>query len=247
MLLVSWNVNGVRACLGKGLDKFFDSIKPDIFCMQEIKARQEQVNWDPLEYHTYWHSAQKAGYSGTAVFSKEKALNVMYDMEGHNGEGRILTLEYPDFYLVNTYTPNSQHELLRLDFRMEWQDYFVSHLKMLDAQKPVVICGDLNVAHQEIDIKNAKSNHNNPGFTDKERQKMSELLEAGFSDTYRERYPDKHDAYTWWSYMPGVRERNVGWRIDYFLTSKRLMPTVKDALIYADIYGSDHCPVGLVL
>jgi len=247
MKLVSWNVNGLRACIKKGFLEYFNKIDADIFCIQETKLQQGQIDLTLEGYHQYWNYAVKKGYSGTAVFTKDKPLSVKYDLgiEEHDQEGRVITLEYGDFYLVNVYTPNSQKELARLDYRMKWQDDFKSFLKELDSKKPVILCGDLNVAHKEIDIKNPESNRRNAGFTDEERQKMTELLEAGFIDTFRYFYPDKKDAYTWWSYMRNSRERNIGWRIDYFLVSERLKDRLKDAQIHSEVMGSDHCPVML--
>lgn len=249
MKFVSWNVNGLRACLGKGFGDAMKALDADVFCLQETKMEKGQAELDLDGYHEYWNSAQKKGYSGTAVFTKKLPLSVSYGMgiEEHDNEGRIITLEFETFYFVCVYTPNSQRELVRLPYRMRWEDDFRAFLLALDKKKAVVVCGDLNVAHEEIDIKNAKSNRKNAGFTDEERAKMSILLSSGFSDTFRKLNPDKNDAYSWWSYMPGVREKNVGWRIDYFLVSDRLMPAVQDAAIYADIYGSDHCPVGITL
>lgn len=249
MRLISWNVNGLRACLNKGFSDAFKSLDADVFCLQETKMEKGQAELDLEGYHEYWNSAVKKGYSGTAVFSRTPPLSVSYgmDIEEHDNEGRIITLEFDAFYLVCVYTPNSQRELVRLPYRMRWEDDFREFLLQLDKKKPVVVCGDLNVAHTEIDIKNAKSNRRNAGFTDEEREKMTVLLGSGFADTFRQLNPDKRDAYTWWSYMPGVREKNVGWRIDYFVVSDRLMTTVSNAEIYADIYGSDHCPVGLEL
>jgi len=247
MKLVSWNVNGLRACIKKGFLEYFNKIDADIFCIQETKLQQGQIDLTLEGYHQYWNYAVKKGYSGTAVFTKDKPLSVKYDLgiEEHDQEGRVITLEYGDFYLVNVYTPNSQKELARLDYRMKWQDDFKFFLKELDSKKPVILCGDLNVAHKEIDIKNPESNRRNAGFTDEERQKMTELLEAGFIDTFRYFYPDKKDAYTWWSYMRNSRERNIGWRIDYFLVSERLKDRLKDAQIHSEVMGSDHCPVML--
>lgn len=249
MKFVSWNVNGLRACLGKGFGDAMKSLDADIFCLQETKMEKGQAELDLDVYHEYWNSALKKGYSGTAVFTRIPPLSVSYGMgiDEHDNEGRIITLEFESFYLVCVYTPNSQRELVRLPYRMRWEEDFRAFLLALDKKKAVIVCGDLNVAHEEIDIKNAKSNRKNAGFTDEEREKMSILLKSGFSDTFRKLFPDKHDAYTWWSYMPGVREKNVGWRIDYFLVSDRLIPSIQDAAIYADIYGSDHCPVGLTL
>ncbi|MGI6091806.1 MAG: exodeoxyribonuclease III [Veillonellaceae bacterium] len=247
MKLISWNVNGLRACLNKGFNDFFASADADIFCIQETKMQQEQspVCWPG--YQEYWNSAIKKGYSGTAVFTKLTPLAVSYGMniEEHDQEGRLITLEFNDFFLVNVYTPNSQRGLMRLEYRMKWEDAFKAHLKQLDQTKPVIVCGDINVAHQEIDIKNPKTNRKSAGFSDEERNKMTELLAAGFTDTFRYLYPDKTDAYTWWSYMMNARARNIGWRIDYFLVSERLNNRIREALIYDQIMGSDHCPVGL--
>ena len=249
MKLASWNVNGLRACLKKGFLDAFKQIDADVVCLQETKMQQGQAEIDLSGYREYWNSADKKGYSGTVVFSRAEPLCVSYDMgvDEHDHEGRIIRLEFDDFFLVNVYVPNSQRELLRLPYRMQWEDDFRDYVCRLDSKKPVIICGDLNCAHQEIDIKNAKSNTRNAGFTQEERDKLTLLLEAGFTDFYRNLYPDKHDAYTWWSLMSGVRERNVGWRIDYFLGSDRLREKVSDAVIYSDIYGSDHCPVGLLM
>ena len=249
MKLASWNVNGLRACLKKGFAESFAQIGADVFCLQETKMEQGQAELDLGGYQEYWLSAAKKGYSGTAVFTKPTPLSVDFGMgiEEHDSEGRIIRLEYDGFFLVNVYVPNSRRELMRLPYRMRWEDDFRSFVCGLDKIKPVIICGDLNCAHQEIDIKNAKSNVRNAGFTKEERDKMTQLLDAGFTDFFRRRYPDKHDAYTWWSYMGGARERNAGWRIDYFLGSDRLAERVYDALIYPGIYGSDHCPVGLVI
>jgi exodeoxyribonuclease-3 len=249
MRLISWNVNGLRACLGKGFYESFAALDADIFCVQETKMQQGQVEIDLAGYEEYWNNAEKKGYSGTAVFTREKPLSVTrgIGITEHDGEGRVLTLESGAFYLVNCYTPNSRRELLRLPYRMEWEEAFRAYLKGLDEQKPVILCGDLNVAHEEIDIKNAKSNRRNAGFTDEERGKMTLLLQNGFADTFRELNPEKADAYTWWSYMGNARARNIGWRIDYFIVSRRLMPQIKDAMIYPEILGSDHCPVGVQL
>jgi len=247
MRLASWNVNGLRACLKKGFLDSLARIDADVFCLQEIKMQRGEAEIDLNGYQEYWYSADKKGYSGTAVFSKPVPLDVSYGMgiDEHDHEGRIIRLEYESFHLVNVYVPNSQNELARLDYRMRWEDDFRAFVCGLEKTKPVIICGDLNCAHQEIDIKNAKSNMRNAGFTWEERNKMTELLDAGFTDFYRRLYPDKHDAYTWWSYRAGARERNIGWRIDYFLGSDRLRENVSDAVIYADVFGSDHCPVGL--
>ena len=247
MKLISWNVNGLRACVGKGFLEYFESVDAAIFCVQEIKLQEGQIDLQLDGYHQYWNYALKKGYSGTAVFTKEKPLTVKYgvgDLETE-GEGRILTLEFPQFYLVNVYTPNAQRDLARLPLRLQWEDDMRAHLKKLDEVKPVILCGDLNVAHQEIDIRNVKSNIGNSGFTDEERGKMTALLAEGFIDTFRYIHPDKADAYTWWSYMNKVRERNIGWRIDYFISSNRLGPTLKNADIHSDILGSDHCPIVL--
>ncbi|MBC8014287.1 MAG: exodeoxyribonuclease III [Sporomusaceae bacterium] len=247
MKLISWNVNGLRACLTKGFEDFFNTIEADIFCVQETKMHPDQAELNLPGYEKYWNSAIKKGYSGTAIFTRIKPLSVTYGMniEEHDQEGRIITLEFDDFFLVNVYTPNSKRELLRLDYRMKWEDDFRAYLKQLDQSKPVIICGDINVAHEEIDIKNPSTNRRSAGFTDEERGKLTTLLQSGFTDTYRYLYPDKTDAYTWWSYMMSARSRNVGWRIDYFLLSNRLQEFVKDAAIYPEILGSDHCPIGL--
>ena len=249
MKLISWNVNGLRACMNKGFQDFLAKSEADIFCVQETKMQRGQAEFDFSGYEEYWNSAIKKGYAGTAIFTKIKPLSVSYDMgiEEHDQEGRIITAEFADFYLVNVYTPNSQRELARLDYRMQWEDAFRSYVKMLDEKKPVIICGDLNVAHKEIDLKNHKTNHRNAGFTDEERAKMTELLDEGFLDSFRYLYPDKEGIYTWWSYMFKAREKNAGWRIDYFVVSKRLAEKIADSLIYTDVMGSDHCPVGLIL
>jgi len=249
MKLMSWNVNGLRANLSKGFMDSFTSINADVFALQETKMEQGQAEIDLSGYHEYWNSADKKGYSGTAVFSKILPKSVSYGMgiEKHDHEGRIINLEFEDFYFVNVYVPNAQRELTRLNYRMEWEDDFRRYVSNLDTVKPVIICGDLNVAHKEIDIKNPRSNEHNAGFTQEERGKMTELLSAGFTDFFRYRNPDLRDAYTWWSYMGGARERNVGWRIDYFLGSNRLTSKVRDAFILPEIYGSDHCPVGVVI
>ena len=248
MKLISWNVNGFRSVLTKGFAEFFDRADADVFCIQETKMQPGQAEFERAGYDAYFSSAEKKGYSGTAVFTRVKPLSVSYGIDGkYNDEGRVITLEFEDFRLVNSYTPNAQRELTRLDYRMIYEDDLRAYLLELDKTKPVVLCGDLNVAHEEIDLKNAKSNIGNAGFTYEERGKMTELLAAGFTDTYRCLNPDKTDAYTWWSYMFKSRERNTGWRIDYFITSNRLFPRVSDAMIYADVTGSDHCPVGLVL
>ena len=248
--LISWNVNGFRSVLGKGFADFFAAENADIFSIQETKMQPGQADFEPEGYFAYYSSAVKKGYSGTAVFTKEEPDNVFYGIgeEGkYNDEGRLITLEYPGFYLVNSYTPNAQRELTRLDYRMVFEDDMRGYLSGLSEKKPVVLCGDLNVAHNEIDLKNPKTNVGNAGFTNEERGKMTELLAAGFTDTFRYLYPDRTGAYSWWSYMFKSRERNTGWRIDYFIVSDSIRGSVKDALIYADIMGSDHCPVGLLL
>lgn len=249
MKLISWNVNGLRACVGKGFLEYFKEIDADIFCIQETKLQEGQINLDLEGYHQYWNYAVKKGYSGTAVFTKEKPINVKYGIgiDEHDQEGRVITLEYEKFQLVNVYTPNSQRELARLGYRMEWEDTFRKYLIALDLDKPVILCGDLNVAHKEIDLKNPKTNRKNAGFTDEERGKMTELLESGFTDTFRYFYPDKTDAYSWWSYMGRAREKNVGWRIDYFIVSERLKNMLSDSQIHSHVMGSDHCPVALDL
>ncbi len=245
MKLVSWNVNGLRACVGKGFLEYFNEVDAEIFCVQETKLQEGQIDLELEGYHQYWNYAVKKGYSGTAVFTKEKPISVKYglDIEEHDQEGRVITLEFDEFFLVNVYTPNSQRELARLDYRMTWEDAFRDYLKGLDAIKPVILCGDLNVAHREIDLKNPSSNKKNAGFTEEERAKMTELLDNGFIDSFRYFYPDREDAYTWWSYMGKARERNVGWRIDYFIVSEKIKDKLKDSQIHPNIMGSDHCPV----
>lgn len=247
MKLISWNVNGIRACLTKGFEDFFNKIDADIFCIQETKCQVGQVDLEFDGYTSYWNSAEKKGYSGTAIFTKKKPLKVTYGIgiEEHNKEGRVITLEFKDFYMVNIYTPNSKRELERLAYRQIWEDEIRKYLLKLNQTKPVIMCGDLNVAHTEIDLKNPKTNRGNAGFTDEERAKMTELLNAGFIDSFRYIYPDKTDCYSWWSYMGHAREKNVGWRIDYFIVSKDLESNIVDATIYPEVYGSDHCPVGL--
>ena len=247
--LISWNVNGLRACMEKGFLTFFNELDADIFSLQETKLQQGQISLDLPGYHQYWNYAEKKGYSGTAVFTKEEPLSVFYGLgiEKHDHEGRVITLEFERFYLVTVYTPNSQEELKRLGYRMEWEDDFRIYLKKLEENKPVILCGDLNVAHKEIDLKNPKTNRKNAGFTDQEREKMTNLLESGFTDTFRYFYPDLQGSYSWWSYRFKAREKNAGWRIDYFLASKSLDNTLKEAVIYKDIFGSDHCPVGLII
>lgn len=248
MKLISWNVNGLRACVTKGFMDTFKEYDADVFCLQETKLQEGQIELNLEGYYDYWNYAQKKGYSGTAIFTKIKPISVQYglDIEEHDKEGRIITLEFDDFYLVNVYTPNSKRELLRLEYRMNWEDDFRNYLKNLDKKKPVVMCGDLNVAHKEIDLKNPKTNRKNAGFTDEERNKMTELLSSGFTDTFRYFYPDKEEAYSWWSYMGRAREKNTGWRIDYFITSKRFEHELEYAFISPEILGSDHCPVGIV-
>lgn len=249
MRFVSWNVNGLRACLTKGFMESFRDMDADVFCLQETKMQPEQAILDLPGYKQYWNSAEKKGYSGTAVFTRVEPVDVSYGLgiEEHDHEGRVITLEFEEYYLVTVYTPNSQKELARLDYRMEWEKAFRDYVCALDRQKPVIICGDLNVAHKEIDLKNPKTNHKNAGFTDEERQKFTELLAAGFTDTFRKVYPDATGAYTWWSYLRKARANNAGWRIDYFLVSTRLDNQIESATIYNEIFGSDHCPVGLEL
>lgn len=246
MKFISWNVNGFRACLNKGFEEFFKEEDADFFCIQETKMQPDQADFKPDGYFQYWYSAEKKGYSGTAIFAKHEPISVWYglDIDKHDHEGRAITLEYENFYLLCVYTPNSQRELARLDYRQEWEDDLREYIKSLDSTKPVIYCGDLNVAHEEIDLKNPKTNHHSAGFTDEERNKFTELLNSGFSDTFRTLYPEKIE-YSWWSYMFHAREKNVGWRIDYFVVSDRIMPKVKDSKIYTRIMGSDHCPVGI--
>ncbi len=246
---ISWNVNGLRACVEKGFSGFFHEADADIFCLQETKLQEGQISLDLPGYYQYWNYAEKKGYSGTAIFTKSQPLSVSCGLgiEKHDHEGRVITLEFERFYMVTVYTPNSQEELKRLDYRMEWEDDFLSYLKKLEENKPVIVCGDMNVAHREIDLKNPKTNRKNAGFTDEERNKFTSLLNAGFIDTFRHFYPDLEQAYSWWSYRFKAREKNAGWRIDYFLVSETLKDTLKDAVIYKDIMGSDHCPVGLII
>ena len=249
MKLVSWNVNGLRACAGKGFEQAFLSLDADFFCLQETKMQEGQLDLQFPGYTSYWNYAEKKGYSGTAIYTRHQPLSVSYGIgiEQHDHEGRVITLETADFYLVCVYTPNSQDGLKRLDYRMTWEDDFQNYVKQLDKSKPVIICGDLNVAHEEIDLKNPKTNRKNAGFTDEERQKMTQFLSAGFTDTFRFFHPETTDIYSWWSYRFRAREKNAGWRIDYFITSQRLNSRLKEANIHTDIYGSDHCPVSLVM
>ena len=249
MKLISWNVNGLRACLTKGFADFFAAEDADIFCLQETKMQRSQGAPDFEGYEQYWNSAERKGYSGTAVYTKIAPLSVSYGLaiEEHDNEGRVITLEFEDFFLICVYTPNSKTELERLDYRMIWEDAFREYVLKLEEKKPVIICGDLNVAHKEIDIKHPKENRRSAGFTDEERNKMNILLGSGYIDSFRYLYPDKTDAYTWWSYMFKAREKNAGWRIDYFIVSEKLKDRISDAIIYSDTLGSDHCPVGLIL
>lgn len=249
MKFISWNVNGLRACKDKGFEETFRQLDADFFCLQETKMQAGQLDLSFEGYESFWNYAEKKGYSGTAIYTRHKPLNVMYgiDIEHHDKEGRVITLEMPDFFLVTVYTPNSQDELRRLDYRMTWEDDFRQYLQSLDARKPVIVCGDLNVAHQEIDLKNPKTNRRNAGFTDEERGKFTELLASGFTDTFRYFYPDRTNIYSWWSYRFRAREKNAGWRIDYFLTSRRLNEKLVSAHIHTEIYGSDHCPVEVVI
>lgn len=249
MKFISWNVNGLRACVQKEFLEYFNSTDADFFCIQESKLQEGQIVLDLPGYHQYWNYAEKKGYSGTAIFTRHEPISVSYGLNipEHDTEGRVITLEYGNFYLVTCYTPNSQNELARLSYRMQWEDAFRSYLIELDQKKPVILCGDLNVAHEEIDLKNPKTNHKNAGFSDEERNKMTELLDAGFTDTFRYFYPDAENIYSWWSYRFKAREKNAGWRIDYFITSKRLDTQLKDAAIHTDIFGSDHCPIELTI
>ena len=247
MKLISWNVNGIRACVNKGFVDFFKQMEADLFCIQETKCQPDQIELNFDGYQSFWNSAEKKGYSGTAVFTKKKPIAVTYGIgiEEHDKEGRIITLEWEDFYLINNYTPNAKRGLERLDYRQIWEDEIRNYLLKLNERKPVIMCGDLNVAHKEIDLKNPKTNRGNAGFTQEERQKMTQLLKAGFIDTFRYLYPHKEEAYSWWSYMGRAREKNVGWRIDYFIVSKDMKDKIKEATIYPEVMGSDHCPVGL--
>ena len=249
MKLISWNVNGLRAVMGKNFMEFFNEIDADIFCLQETKLQEGQIEMDLPGYHQYWNYAEKKGYSGTAIFSKKEALSVKYGIgiEEHDHEGRVITVEYDDFYFVTVYTPNSQEGLKRLDYRMQWEDDFLAYLKRLEETKPVIFAGDLNVAHKEIDLKNPKTNRKNAGFTDEERAKMDKVIESGFIDTFRHFYPDQEQIYSWWSYRFKAREKNAGWRIDYFMASDSLKERLLDAKIHTDVFGSDHCPVELLL
>ena len=247
MKLISWNVNGIRACINKGFKDFFNEIDADIFCIQETKCQKDQIDLEFKGYTSYWNSAEKKGYSGTAIFTKQKPISVTYGIgiEEHDKEGRVITLEFEKFYMINIYTPNSKRELERLEYRQIWEDEIRKYMLKLNKNKPVIMCGDLNVAHKEIDLKNPKTNRHNAGFTDEERNKMTELLDAGFVDTFRVLYPEKENAYSWWSYMGHAREKNVGWRIDYFIVSKSIENCIKEAKIHSEIFGSDHCPVEL--
>lgn len=249
MKFISWNVNGLRACVQKGFLEYFHSADADFFCIQETKLQEGQINLDLPGYYQYWNYAVKKGYSGTAIFARHEPLAVSYGLNipEYDTEGRVITLEYDNFYLVTCYTPNSQNELARLSYRMQWEDAFRSYLIELDQKKPVILCGDLNVAHEEIDLKNPKTNHKNAGFSDEERNKMTDLLASGFTDTFRHFYPDTENIYSWWSYRFKAREKNAGWRIDYFITSKRLDTQLKSAAIHTDIFGSDHCPIELTI
>jgi exodeoxyribonuclease-3 len=248
MKFISWNVNGLRACVTKGFLDFFKETDADFFCLQETKLQEGQIDLDLPDYYQYWNYAVKKGYSGTAIFTKHEPISVSYGigMEEHDQEGRVITLEYPEFYMITCYTPNSQNELARLPYRMTWEDAFRDYLLGLDAKKPVIICGDLNVAHKEIDLKNPKTNRHNAGFTDEEREKMTTLLDSGFTDTFRHFYPDMTDIYSWWSYRFQARQKNAGWRIDYFITSDSMKDKLVDAKIHTEVLGSDHCPVELV-
>ena len=249
MKFISWNVNGLRACMGKGFQDFFDASEADFFCLQETKLSAGQLSLPLPGYHCYWNYAEKKGYSGTAIFAREEPMSVVYGLgvPELDTEGRLITLEYPNFYLVTCYTPNAQRELARIDHRMAWDEAFRGYLSGLDAKKPVIICGDLNVAHKEIDLKNPASNRGNAGFSDQERESFQKTLDCGFTDSFRHLYPDAAGAYSWWSYMFHAREKNVGWRIDYFLVSNRAAPQIQEAAIRSDIFGSDHCPVELII
>ncbi len=247
MKMISWNVNGLRACMNKGFEEFFCKADADIFCLQETKLQEGQIDFVPQGYSCFWNYAEKKGYSGTAIFTKRPPIAVRYGMgvDKHDKEGRLITLEFDEFYFLTVYVPNAQRELKRLDYRMEWEEDFKTYILTLEKKKPVIYCGDLNVAHKEIDLKNPKTNHKNAGFTNEERQKLSQLLDSGFTDTFRYFYPDREGVYSWWSYMFKAREKNAGWRIDYFITSKSLDGNLLDAKIHTDIFGSDHCPIEL--
>lgn len=249
MKIVSWNVNGIRACVNKGFLDYFHSVDADIFCIQESKCQEGQIELDLEGYYQYWNYAERKGYSGTAIFTKKEPLSVHYGIGEHikENEGRVITLEYEHFYMVTVYTPNARRDLSMLSRRLIWEDHFREYIKRLDSHKPVILCGDLNVAHQEIDLRNAKSNVGNSGFTDEEREKMTALLQAGFIDAFRYLYPDRKDVYTWWSYMNKVRERNIGWRIDYFILSERLADKIIDSQVHSEVLGSDHCPIALII
>ena len=249
MKLISWNVNGIRACVQKGFLDFFNEVDADIFCIQESKFQEGQINLELEGYHQYWNYAEKKGYSGTAIFTKKEPISVYYGLgiEEHDKEGRVITLEFEDFYMITVYTPNSQNGLARLDYRMKWEEDFKNYLKNLEKTKPVIVCGDLNVAHTEIDLKNPTTNRKNAGFTDEEREKFTELLNAGFIDTFRYFYPDTKGIYSWWSYRFNARKNNAGWRIDYFITSESLKDRLESAKIHTEILGSDHCPVELII
>ncbi len=249
MKFISWNVNGLRACVGKGFAESFKQLDADFFCLQETKMQEGQLDLNFEGYTSYWNYAEKKGYSGTAIFTRHQPISVSYGLgiEEHDHEGRVITLEMQDFYLITVYTPNSQDGLRRLDYRMTWEDDFLEYIKRLDEKKPVIVCGDLNVAHEEIDLKNPKSNRKNAGFTDEEREKMTKWLNSGFTDTFRYFYPEQKDIYSWWSYRFKAREKNAGWRIDYFIVSNRLQERLDNAKIHTEIYGSDHCPVELTL
>ena len=249
MKLISWNVNGIRACVGKNFMEFFNEVDADIFCLQETKLQENQIDLQLEGYYQYWNYAKKKGYSGTSIFTKKEPLNVIYGMgiEEHDQEGTLITLEFEDFYMVTVYTPNSQSELKRLNYRMKWEDDFKKYLKELDKKKPVIVCGDLNVAHKEIDLKNPKTNRKNAGFTDEERNKFTELLNAGFIDTFRYFYPTEENIYSWWSYRFKAREKNAGWRIDYFCVSEKMKDRLESAKIHTEVLGSDHCPVELII
>ncbi|WP_027723843.1 exodeoxyribonuclease III [Tuberibacillus calidus] len=249
MKIVSWNVNGIRACVNKGFLDYFHSVDADIFCIQESKCQEGQIELDLEGYYQYWNYAERKGYSGTAIFTKKEPLSVHYGIGEHikDNEGRVITLEYEHFYMVTVYTPNARRDLSMLSRRLIWEDQFREYIKRLDSHKPVILCGDLNVAHQEIDLRNAKSNVGNSGFTDEEREKMTALLQAGFIDAFRYLYSDRKDVYTWWSYMNKVRERNIGWRIDYFILSERLADKIIDSQVHSEVLGSDHCPIALII